>query len=48
MRRNKAEKKLADYERTGRNCKICGFADYRDGDHRLTAYDANYPEDKGQ
>ena len=33
-RRSNTAKYIADYERTGRYCGMCGYADHRDEDHR--------------
>ena len=46
-RRSNTAKYLADYERTGRHCTMCGYADHRDEDHRAACADAHYREENG-
>ncbi len=41
-RRGELESLLADSERTGRTCTVCGQADHREIHHRLANSDANY------
>eukprot|EP00969_Alexandrium_andersonii_P087874 3876221-Alexandrium_andersonii.AAC.1 len=40
--RGDTAKCLADSERTGKVCEVCGYGDHTDVHHRLAAADANF------
>ena len=46
--RGDTSKCLADSERTGRVCEMCGFGDHTDIHHRLAAADAQFALTQGK